>query len=548
MPPPTPPRAEPTVASLGRATALLASGTLVSRVLGFGRQWLLVLAIGGTGLVTDAFTTANNVPNTIFAIISQGLLNAVLIPQLVRAATHKDGGQAYINKLVTLGLVVFGVITIAATLLAPQLIFAFNIHGAQAQLATAFAYWSLPQIFFYGMYTLLGEVLNARKSFGPFTWAPVLNNIVSIAALVLFIALYGAHGLGAVDDWSGLAIFIMAGGASIGIAAQAVVLFAFWRRVGLRFRPDFHWRGMELRTVGKAAGWTFAMLLCTQIAGWLETRVANSATGAHRAGPTAMTTTWLIFMLPYSIIAVSIVTAYFTRMAEHARDDDMVSFKDDYAASVRAIVLTISFCAAALIVLAFPISRVFFPFSHAATADVAAFAYVLMAFVLGLVPFVIGFVTLRAFYSLGDTRSPFVYTLVQSVIVVLGLLVCLELPLEARVVGIALVVSFAGTVQTALAMVALRRRLHGLELDRVFQAVIQGFGAALGATIIGFGALFAFVALPGRDFVTGNPITAVITGVVVAIVMLAVYVGMLRVFRTPELMYAVGGIRRRIGR
>jgi putative peptidoglycan lipid II flippase len=532
------------VASLGRATALLASGTLVSRVLGFGRQWMLVQALGTVGFVTDAFSTANNVPNTIFAIISQGLLNAVLIPQLVRAANHKDGGQAYINKLVTLGILVFGAITVVATLLAPQLIFAYNIHGAKATLATAFAYWSLPQIFFYGLYTLLGEVLNARKSFGPFTWAPVLNNVVSIASLIVFIAVYGPGGLPGVADWSPLAVFIVAGGATLGIAAQALILTLFWRRVGLRFRFDFAWRGMGLRSVGTAAGWTFAMLLCTQVAGWFETVVANSASGHHRAGVTVMTTTWLLFMLPYSIIAVSIVTAYFTRMSEHARDNDMESFKADYSQSVRAIVLSVSVCAAVLIVTAIPVARIF---SNDLRA-INSFAYVLMAFVVGLVPFVIGFVTLRAFYSLGDTRSPFLYTLVQSLIVVAGLFVCFTLPLEARVFGIALTVSIAGTVQTALAMLALRRRLHGLEFGRVFSAVLQGFAAAAVATIVGFGVLVAFVEVGPPRFITASFGSAVITSVVVAIVMLAVYVALLRAFRTPELLTAIAGIRRRLGR
>jgi putative peptidoglycan lipid II flippase len=225
---------------MGRATALLASGTLVSRVLGFGRQWLLLQAIGGTGLIADAFATANQAPNTIYAIISQGVLNAVLIPQLVRAAKHRDGGQAYVNKLVTLGMVVFAFLTAVATLLSPQLMSLLGVHNPRVfDIAVAFALWSMPQVFFYGLYSLLGEVLNARNSFGPFTWAPVLNNIISIASLALFLVLYGPLPVRTVGDWPTLKVFILAGGSTIGIVAQAVVLFAFWRRVGLRFRFDF---------------------------------------------------------------------------------------------------------------------------------------------------------------------------------------------------------------------------------------------------------------------------------------------------------------------
>jgi putative peptidoglycan lipid II flippase len=531
------------MASIRRATAILASGTLVSRALGFGRQWLLLQAIGGTGFVADAFATANNAPNTIYAIVSQGVLNAVLIPQLVRAAKHRDGGQAYINKLVTLGMVVFAALTAVATLLSPQLMHLFGIQHRQVfELAVAFAYWSMPQVFFYGLYSLLGEVLNARNSFGPFTWAPVLNNIISIASLALFLVMFGAHSVGSIGDWPPGKIFVLAGGATVGIAAQAIVLFAFWRRVGLRFRLDFSWHGMELRSVGKAAGWTFAMLLCTQLAGVYQTFVANSASGPHRAGPQGITTTWLIFMLPFSTIAVSVVTAYFTRMAEHARDENFGAFRTDYSAAVRQIVLLISICAAVLVVTAFSFSRVF-------TADYFPYGLVLIGFVLGLVPSVVGFVTLRALYSLGDTRSPFVYTLIQSVIVVLGLSACLWLPADIRAVGIAVTVSIAGTVQTALSMIFLRRRLHGLQLRTVTQSIVQGFVAAAVATVLGYLALFGADHLGGEaGFSTATKVSAIVSMIIVGIVMLVAYVLVLRAFRTPELMDAWGAVRRRLAR
>src|SRR4051812_26118593 len=286
------------VNSVGRASALLASGTLVSRLLGFAKAWLLVQAIGVISFAANAYGTATIVPNSLYAIIAQGILNAILVPQIVRASINADGGRAYINKLVTLGMVVFAAVAVVATLLAPFLITLFGVPEQQRELATAFAYWSLPQIFFLGLYTLLGEVLNARKSFGPFTWAPVVNNIVAIIMLVVFIVAFGAFSTGHQHtDWSFGMIALLAGGATLGIAIQALVLFVFWRRVGLRFRFDFSWRGVDLGTAGKAAGWTFAMLIATQVAGLIESNVSNSA-GPDFAGLFAMQNAWLIFMLP----------------------------------------------------------------------------------------------------------------------------------------------------------------------------------------------------------------------------------------------------------
>ena len=194
---------------MGRASAILAAGTIVSRVLGFVRTIVLAAAIG-TFAAGDTFAIGNQLPNNIYALVAGGVLSAVLVPQIVRAAAHHDGGQQFINRVVTLGIMVFAVVTLAATLAAPALVALYAQSSSSGRgftpealaLATAFAYWCLPQIFFYALYSLLSEVLNARRVFGPFTWAPVLNNVVSIAGLVLFMALFGtAAANSAVADW-----------------------------------------------------------------------------------------------------------------------------------------------------------------------------------------------------------------------------------------------------------------------------------------------------------------------------------------------------------
>ena len=171
----------------------MAMGTVASRVLGLVRSLVLTYAIG-TRLVGDTFTVANTVPNIIYILLAGGVLNAVFVPQLVRAMKNDpDGGQAYTDRLLTLaGLVLLGV-TIAATSLAPVLMAIYtgsDYTRGDLAVATLFAYWCLPQIFFYGVYTLVGQVLNARGSFGPMMWAPIVNNIVAIAGALTFIALY----------------------------------------------------------------------------------------------------------------------------------------------------------------------------------------------------------------------------------------------------------------------------------------------------------------------------------------------------------------------
>jgi putative peptidoglycan lipid II flippase len=154
----------PKSGSIGRASAFLASGTIVSRLLGFVKLIVLAGVIGQFGQSTTAFAVANQLPNTVYVIVAGGVLTAVLVPQIVRASLHDDGGTAYINKLVTLALVILGATTVAATALAPvlTLLYGSSLKPGPLALATAFAFWCLPQIFFYGLYTVLGEVLNAR--------------------------------------------------------------------------------------------------------------------------------------------------------------------------------------------------------------------------------------------------------------------------------------------------------------------------------------------------------------------------------------------------
>src|SRR5690606_17747876 len=157
--------------------------------------------------------------------------------------------------------------------------------------------WCMPQVFFYAVYALLGEVLNARKVFGPYTWAPVVNNLVLIATYVAFGLAFGfdpAHQDPA--SWSPAQIVLLAGGATLGIAVQCLVLTLFWKRTGLTFRPDFHWRGVGLRATGKSAGWMFGMVVVTQLTIVVQTRVASLA-GEEDPSTAVLNTAWLLFML-----------------------------------------------------------------------------------------------------------------------------------------------------------------------------------------------------------------------------------------------------------
>ncbi|MEC5170417.1 murein biosynthesis integral membrane protein MurJ [Glaciihabitans sp. GrIS 2.15] len=527
------------VGGMGRASAILAAGTIVSRVLGFVRTIVLAAAIG-TFAAGDTFAIGNQLPNNIYALVAGGVLSAVLVPQIVRAAADHDGGQQFINRVVTLGIMVFAVVTLAATLAAPALVALYAQPSSSGRgftsealaLATAFAYWCLPQIFFYALYSLLSEVLNARRVFGPFTWAPALNNVVSIAGLVLFMALFGAKASnGAVADWDPGKVAILGAITTLAVAAQAFILFLFWRRAGLRYRPDFHWRGVGLAATGKAAGWLFGMILITQIAGVFQSRVASIASGQD-ASVSVLQYSWLIFMLPHSVIAVSIATVYFTRMSGHASTGDLAGMRSDLSASLRSIGLLIVFAAVALSIVAYPFARLF----TSGFANVQSMANVLLAFLPGLILFSALFVLQRVFYALGDTRTPFFMQCVQSGFFIVGALLCgAFLPNEWIGVGIAAVTSTAGSAQTVVAIVLVRKRIGGIDGRLVLRRHVQYLVFALVAGAVGFGVLALFGGLSPTGFAVSGLAPAFVSIVADGVVMSTVYFGLLAAFRNPEL-------------
>ena len=173
--------------SIGRAGAIMASGTLVSRMLGLVRAALLTGVIGTTGYAADAFTAANSLPNTFYLLIAGGAVNAIFVPQIVRAKLRPDGDD-FVNRIITISLALLAGATVVMTLLAPLAVrLYYNVDNSQALgLATVFAVICLPQIFFYGLYTILGQVLNAHGRFAGYMWAPALANIVAIVGLVWF--------------------------------------------------------------------------------------------------------------------------------------------------------------------------------------------------------------------------------------------------------------------------------------------------------------------------------------------------------------------------
>ncbi|MEN9955662.1 MAG: hypothetical protein RLY34_469 [Actinomycetota bacterium] len=535
--------------SVARSSMLMASGTILSRVLGFVRTILLAAAIGVTTDAADAFGVANQLPNNVYAIIVTGLLNAVLIPQLVKARSNKDGGKGYVDRLLTLILTVFFVVTLAVTIAAPALVSLYTSgwNDQQLALATAFAYWCLPQLFFYGLYSLFGEVLNSRSVFGPYMWAPVLNNIVSTIGLVAFIVLFGLDPTGerSIENWTGDQIALLSGGATLGVASQALILLFAWKRADIKFSLNFKWRGFGLRPALKAATWSLGMVVVTQIGGVVQTIVASSAvnsraTNSAVASVAVAAVAWLIFMVPHSVVTVSVATAYFTKMAQHAHEGRMDLFRKDFSAGLRAISVFAVFFSVAMMVLAYPMSRVFIGDFD----STISLGNVLIALMVGLVPFSFVYMMQRAFYALEDTRTPFLFTTIQIVIYIIGAFVISQsVPAEWLVVALSLLTSTSVTIQAIIAYTLLVKRVGPLGDHRIATALAQFILAGVIAGALGYGGIEIMGGVKPESFAVDSVLSSSLTIALIGFLMFGVYTVALRLLRVPEIDTALAGLK-----
>ncbi|MFF0478995.1 murein biosynthesis integral membrane protein MurJ [Streptomyces sp. NPDC004284] len=441
-----------------RSGALMAAGSLVSRATGFVRASVVAAALGA-GYVADGYAVGNTVPTIVYMLLLGGALNAVFVPELVKAAKeHEDGGVAYTDRLLTLCALALTALTAVAVLAAPLIVDTYTDYvGGQRDMTVAFARACLPQILFLGLFTLLGQVLNARGRFGAMMWAPVLNNVVAVAVFGLFLAVSDGGELTPGET------ALLGWGTTAGIAVQTLALLPSLRAAGFRWRPRFDWRGSGLAAPLRSAGWLVLLVLTNQGAYWLTTWLATSAgASVSGGGLAAYNNAYLLWTVPHGIITVSLVTALLPRMSGAAADGDLARVRRDVSYALRTSAAAVVPAACALLALAVPLMTVVFRYGATTGDDIRAMSWTLMAFAPGLVALSGQYVCTRAFYALRDTRTPFLLNLVIAALNAgLSFAAYRVLPTRWAVTGMAAAYSLALWAGWAVTAYALRRRLGG---------------------------------------------------------------------------------------
>jgi len=502
-----PAKAAPGNASLLRSSSVMAVGTIASRLTGFLRNAVIIYAIG-TLYLGDAYNLANTLPNIVYNLALGGILTSVVVPLLVNAAKRDaDHGEGYDQRIFTLGVLALGGITLLATVLAQPIsaVYAGNIGNPAAyHLTVIFAYFFIPQIFFYGVSSLAGAILNARGSFAAPMWTPVINNLVVVVVGVAFMATAGLNRTP--SDISAAQVQLLGIGTTLGIVLQTAALIPSMRRVGFRWRPRRDFRRAEISEIGHMSGWMFGYVLTTQISFLVTTRIANvggHGLSAHDvgAGFAAYSNAYTLFQLPYAIVGISVITALLPRMSAHAAERKYGLVSSDFSTAVRLASVIVVPAALILAVLGAPLAEAVFGYGSTSVASARYVGEIFAVFSLGLLPFTLFQLLLRVFYAMHDSRTPALISVVTMVINIVANLIALAvLPPRQVVAGLGAGFGLASLAGTVAAWRVLSRRIGGLGGREVRAGLVKMHAAAIPGAIfaIAIGVMVGAVLSGGR--------------------------------------------------
>jgi putative peptidoglycan lipid II flippase len=494
------------------------------------------VAFGGVNAAANAFDVANTLPSFFYTILAEGVLNAVLVPQIVRAFARGQG-RDYVDRLLTIATLLLAGLTLLLTVSAGWWIGLFTHEWGAEKLALAivFAYWCLPQVFFYGLYALWSQVLNARNAFGTVMWAPAANNIVSIAGFIVFIGVFGRYddaGL-APGVWRTPEVALLAGTATLGIVVQALILLIPMARMNLFPRWRWGFRGFELGRAARMTGWTALSLLFSQGTLALAIRLASAA---HEAGGgqvvasnAILTFALTIYIFPHSLVTVSLTTALFTRMSEHVQSGDMRRVQADLSLGIRTTSVFSFLFTALLVVLALPLCRMLQP--GLSLVAVEALVAPVVAMSLGLVPLGMTLLVKRVFFALEDGRTLLALQIPMSLLfAVFSLVSFWFLPPAWWVTGIGLGQTLSFLAGAVLRLTSLRERLGGVDGRRLAWTHARAAAAAVLTGELGWLILGLF---PGRgaSYIGASPLVLFIVGCS----MVLIYLVLLRILGVTEI-------------
>jgi putative peptidoglycan lipid II flippase len=513
-------------------------GTVLSRITGVARLAAIAAALGlAETKLTDTYNLANTAPNIIYELVLGGILTSVFVPVFVELLEKEGRERAWevASAIINVSMVVLVAITIIGILAAPLIakFYAFRLEAEQAQLQEEILSFLLPlfipQIIFYALAAMTAGLLQAHKRFGAPMYTPVLNNLAVIAIFLSFYWVVGKRSLDSISDsellWIGL-------GTTAGVVLMAIAQLPFLRGLG-RYRLTFSIAHPSVKKLAALSAFVAGYVMTNQLGYLIVQWLANEETGDYSAYITAFT----FFMLPHGLFAVSIITALLPGMSEHAVHARWGEFRDRLSVGIRSTALLVLPAAVGYFVLAEPTVRLLLERGVMTAKSTELVAGVLRIFVLGLVPFSLFQLFLRAFYALHDTKTPF---LINCGAVAINTAINVPMYAWIGVKGLAAGHAIAYVFGVAAQARALSRRIGGIGAAEIASSLGRIGAAALAMGIVVWGVWRAL------DSAMGASLAAQIIEVLApTVVGLVTFLALAHALKVRELDAVRGLIRRR---
>lgn len=480
----------------------MSSGTLISKISGQIRTIFLVGAIGALGQVADAFDVANNIPTSLNLILTGGIFNAILVPQIAKAKLSKNA-DFQISKLITFASSFILIITVLLTILTPIIISLIAGHEwsvEQKDLAIIFGFYCMPQVFFYGIFTIFGQLLASYEKFGAYSWAPIANNIVSIIVLGVFIILTGGFGHfdRQISSLTPALIFLLAGGATLGIIAQSALLLIPLKQLNLHFRPVFGVHGFGLKSIFKVSIWSFAMICLEQFVSLLFVNIASSAPSeavrlglssiaSTVGGNAAYTNALIIYIIPHSLVTVTLQTALFTKISDAVHSQNHQKAKELTLKGCYNIIALVSVFVAIFMSLYIPIVKVLVPSASNAGVDIIGKTVYILS--LMLIPAGVFQMITRLFFAYGKMKQLFLIELIEYPLAAIAVLCFTHLFAPQNWI---LIIAICKSLSTLIGMIVI---IHFAKIKKstIYSMLIRCSFAAYLASIVGSRTITYFV-------------------------------------------------------
>ena len=524
----------------------MAVATLVSRLTGFARIVLLATILGAA--LSSAFTVANQLPNLIAALVLEATFTAIFVPVLARAERDDpDGGTAFVRRLLTLATTLLLVVTVVSTLAAPLLV--DLMLGADPlvnqPLTTAFAYLLLPQIVFYGLSSVFMAILNTRNIFGPPAWAPVVNNVVAILTLGLYVLVPGELSIDPVE-MGNAKLLVLGVGTTVGVVAQAAVLFAAIRAQRVSLRPLW---GIDarLKKFGVMALAMVLYVLVSQVGLVVGNQIASAASAA---GPAIYNYTWLVLQLPFGIIGVTVLTVVMPRLSRNAAAGDGPAVLADLSLATRLTMVTLIPIVALMTVGGPAIGSALFAYGNFGEVDAGYLGMAITLSAFTLIPYALVLLQLRVFYARQEPWTPIVLIVVITAVKIAASLAAPHLTddpeLVAGYLGLANGLGFLAGATVGYLLLRARLdppggRLVGLEVVRTILVTIT---ASLAAGLVAH-VIDRLLGLENLTSAWGGG-GSLLRLAVLGLVMVPIIVGVLLAARVPDAQAALAAVRRRV--